>query len=87
MLALQELLDEWVVRRFTDRGSLDTGYDLRRYIDYMFATVAQLRLQSLVWVVSCDGPSVASGRGCEPGGRMADLGYGGNRSSWLWNRR
>jgi hypothetical protein len=45
---LQDLLDEWLLACFTDRGSPDTGSDLRLFIDYMSGTVAGCRLVSLV---------------------------------------
>lgn len=52
MAELQALLDEWIVAVCTDRGSADTGSDLRLFIEYMSATlggdVAVARLGGLV---------------------------------------
>jgi hypothetical protein len=51
LLELQDLLDEWIVRVFTDRRNSDTGSELRLCIDYMSATTTRSCLPSLVWVV------------------------------------
>lgn len=38
MVGLQDLLDEWIVLGFTDRGSLHPRSDLRQLITYMSVT-------------------------------------------------
>lgn len=47
---VQDLLDEWIVCRFTDRGSSNFGSDLRLHVVYMSATTVRHCVLSLVWV-------------------------------------
>ncbi|WP_323746868.1 TnsA-like heteromeric transposase endonuclease subunit [Catenulispora pinisilvae] len=83
MIELQELLDEWIVVGFTDRRSLNTSSELRRFIDYMSATPDGCRAASPVGVVlRCRAIDVEAADG-GPEGPAIGCGMCGQSIDWM----